>query len=321
MLINKVVKQGSVPKKQIRSLHILIGGGKGFIGGHLTNKLSSQGHRVTHISRKPTHGHLTWKDFEYRNIFQDMALAGHKIDAVVQLSGANIVEKPWTDDRKKELRDSRIGTTESLVKRILEIPDNIKPQSFIAGSAVGIYPDSDVNVYDETYTGPYDSTFPGQLVQDWETSSSPLEGTVTKRCVIRTGIVLGKDGGAWPKGILPFGLAYVGKFGDGTQWYPWVHIDDMVGLLEHCIMNNLSGTFNGVSPGIVTNGEYAETIKKVTERPVFTIPEFLVRLMFDTRTDMLVKGKKVVPEPNTQKSGYVHRFNTLEDAIRDLVEK
>lgn len=303
---------------QKRDLHVLVGGGRGFIGNNLTKHLIDKGHKVTVISRNPTHGNVTWKDFEYRNIFQDMALSGNKVDAVVQLSGANIAEKRWTESRKKELRDSRISTTKILVDRILELPESIRPKSFVAGSAIGIYPDSMTNVYDENYSGPFDDGFGGQLVQDWEKASEALENTVTKRSVVRTSLVLGKDGGVWAKGTLPLGLAYVGKMGDGKQWYPWIHVSDLVGLMEYCAVNEISGTFNGVSPGIVTNEEYAETIRKVTGSVVLSIPEFVINLLFDSRASLILGGKKPIPSPNTEKIGFEFKFPDIESAIQDI---
>lgn len=303
-----------------RYLHVLIGGGKGWIGKNLQQHLISKGHKVTLIARKPSHGNLTWKDFESRNILRDMALVNNKVDSVVVLTGANIAEKKWTEERKTELLESRIKPTQILTQQILDLDEKDRPNSFISGSAIGIYPSSSDKVFDENYNGQYDETFAGRLCSEWENSSKDLDRTNTRRVITRISIVLGKDGGFLKSTRLPLGISYVGKIGDGKQWFTWIHMKDLTRLIEHSIVNeNIKGPINACSPNNVTNEEYNEILKKVTKRFTVPLPESVVNMVFGERAPLMLEGKQVVPSPVTSNSGFYYLYPNLEGALASIL--
>lgn len=317
----KIVKNKTIYQHiYSRSLHVLIAGGKGFIGQNLQKDLLSKGHKVTLISRKPSHGNLTWKDFEARNILKDLYNVGNKVDSIVVLTGANIAEKRWTNERKKELIDSRVKPTQTLVQQILDLDIKERPSSFISGSAIGIYPPSEDKIYDETYNGPYNEAFSGTICKEWENASQPLEDTNTRRVIVRTSVVLGKDGGFLKSTRLPFGISYIGKVGDGKQWFSWIHMKDLTRLIEHAILNeNVKGVINGCTPNYVRNEEYDEILRKVTKRFTIPLPKIVVETIFGERAPLLLEGVKVIPSPVTSGTGFYFLYPRLEGALAEIL--
>lgn len=287
---------------------VLIGGGTGFVGQTLKEHLIRNGHKVTLISRTPGPDRVVWSELERNGI--------PEVDAVIQVPGANILAWPWTQSRKQELLDSRIKTTETLVKAIQSSSN--PPKVFISGSAIGIYPVSTGEEFTED-SQKIANDFAGELVQKWEAASLPLSNSdKTRRVVTRFGVVVGNGGMLSPM-MIPFKLGLGGKLGSGNQYMPWVHVKDIAKLHEHIITHpEIHGVLNAVAPEMVTNYEFTKTLGKVLNRPtILPVPEFAIKMMMGERAFLLLEGQKVVPK-RTLESGFKFDFPDLESALRDV---
>lgn len=315
--------------------HVVIGGGSGFIGQALTDALRARGDRVTWISRTPGPDRLTW---------QALARDGlPPCDAVVNLAGKHIldVRRRWTPAYREEVIRSRVETTETLVGAInaMEAP----PEVFISTAGKCFYGTSELAM-DEAHpeldedSEPMGMDFPAELVGLWEQAAEGVDTSRVRHVKLRIGIVLGKIerksyiGRLWRIGRargflpiirLPFCLGLGATIGRGTQMFPWIHIDDMVGVILHTLdRREAVGRFNAVSPGIVDNRAFTTAFARALGRPiVWSVPEWLVRrLVGAERSSILLRGQLVRPK-RTLEAGYRFRYPTIEEAMGDLVEK
>jgi len=291
------------------SRKVLIGGGSGFIGQHITKHLTQKGYTVTHISRTAGPNHIQWREVEQHGI--------PEVEAVIQVSGTNVLARPWTEARKKEIIDSRVQTTATLVKAIQR--SSSPPKVFITGTAVGAYPTSETKEFDENSTD-LASDFAGKMIHSWEQASLPLENTKTRRAITRFGVVVG-NGGIVAGMFLPFQFGVGGPIGSGKQYMPWVHVHDVARLHSYIIEHpEAKGIFNAVAPQVVTNLEFVKTLGKVMHRPaIFPLPSFAVKLLFGQRAFLLLEGQKVNPK-RTLESGFKFEFADLESALRDVIQ-
>ncbi len=315
------------------SKHVLIGGGSGFIGSALAAHLRARGDRVTLISRTPGAERITWDDIERDGI--------PSVDAVVNLAGQHILQpgRRWTDTYRDEVIQSRLRTTRSLVDAINA--SDVPPEVFVstAGKCFygtnrdngGSYPDLDESAE------PMGLDFPAELVGQWESAADHLDTKRIRHVRVRIGVVLGKvDRGSflgrlWRIGRargflpiirLPFCLGAGAIIGSGQQPFPWIHIDDMVGILVHLIdRDTAEGRFNAVSPGIVSNEEFTRAFARALHRPVlWKIPIWLIDAVVGRdRATILIEGQKVVPK-RTLEAGYRFQYPTIEAAMDDLVD-
>ncbi len=240
------------------------------------------------------------------------------VDAVVHLAGANLGAKRWNDEYKKLAYDSRIISTRNLVEAIKKVER--KPKSFICSSAVGIYGSRYDEVLDENSS--LGNDFMSDICKDWEKEAEKVEQYGVRRVSIRTGLVMQKDEGVLKKMLLPFKLFIGGPLGSGRQWFPWIHIDDIVGIYLHAIDNeNISGAVNGASTGIVTMKEFAKTLGKVLRRPsLFPVPKIAMKIVAGEVAEYAVMSQRTSAEKIIE-SGYQFKFEELERALRDLLKK
>lgn len=313
--------------------HVLIGGGSGFIGTALAGRLRARGDRVTLISRVPGPDRITWDDLERDGL--------PSCDAVVNLAGQHILQpgRRWTEAYKREVVESRLRTTGALVDAINAAA--APPRVFVstAGKCFygtrrdhdGTYPDLDEGAE------PMGLDFPAELVGRWERAADHLDTSRLRHVRVRIGVVLGRiDRGSFlgrlwrigrsrgflPIVRLPFCLGAGAILGTGRQPFPWIHVDDMTGILIHVIdAAGARGRYNAVSPGIVTNAAFTRAFAAALRRPVtWRVPEWLIyALVGRDRASILVEGQRVVPT-RTLESGYVFRFSTIDAALDDLVE-
>ncbi|WP_372982034.1 TIGR01777 family oxidoreductase [Marinobacter sediminum] len=295
---------------------ILVTGGTGFIGKVLCPELLNRGYELTVLSRQNSDdvraacGRVeTTKDLNQ--------LRSHPgYDAVINLAGEGIADKRWSDKRKQELRDSRIGITETLVDviRSWETP----PEVMVSGSAVGFYGNqADAEVTEQTK--PHDE-FTHQLCRDWENAALALEQDKVRICLSRTGVVAGPGGGFLARMVTPFKLGLGGRLGDGRQYMPWVHRDDVVGALIWMLeQDNASGPYNVVSPNPVTNAEFTKCLGKVVRRPtLFPAPAPVLKVALGEMAGLLLTGQKAKPARLTAQ-GFEFRFPELQAALEDSV--
>lgn len=309
----------------------LITGGSGFIGTALIKQLLLENNDVTVLTRNEvkTAQHFAnviagqREDFQTRTNIKtirslDDINPDQSFDVVVNLAGQGIADKRWNDEVKQQIIDSRIKTTQALYEYLKEVP--VKPDVFISGSALGYYglrdSDDEINENGET-----DNSFSSKLCQQWEIEAKKIADMGIRTCYLRTGIVLGKNGGALSKMLPPFKVALGGPIGDGKQWMSWIHLDDIVGMIRFAIDNeSIQGAVNGTAPQAVTNKVFSKVLGKALKRPaIFPMPAFVVKILFGQMgEELLLAGQRVVPEKFTQ-AGYEFKYPQLENALIDIV--
>lgn len=237
-------------------------------------------------------------------------------DVVVNLAGAPIADKRWSQRRKAELFDSRVALTDRLVEWIKQLKH--APDCFISGSAVGYYG----RHLDERLTedGPIHDEFTHQLCQAWESSANQAIDC-TRVCVIRTGLVVASQGGFLAKMLPPFRLGLGGRLGDGQQMMSWVHIADVVAAIEFLMADpQLSGPFNLTAPSAVSNGVFSDSLGQALNRPArLPMPAWVLRLMFGEMADLLLTGQAAYPE-KLLASGFEFIYPELPEALAQAVE-
>ncbi|MCY7313750.1 MAG: TIGR01777 family oxidoreductase [Pseudoxanthomonas sp.] len=293
-------------------MRVLITGGTGFIGRALCRQLLHAGHELWVLTRNPTKAATK---LEGIRLIEHLAEAG-QMDAVVNLAGEPLADGRWTDRRKQAFRDSRIGTTQSLLEWIASQVQ--RPRVLVSGSAIGYYgPRDDKPLTEESPPG---DDFSAQLCRDWESAAMQAESLGLRVCTVRIGVVLGPDGGALSKMLPPFKLGAGGPMGDGRQWMSWVHRHDLVRLLQWLLEHDQArGAYNGTAPSPVTNREFAQTLGKVLRRPArITTPALALKLMFGEMATLLLTGQRVLPA-HAVAGGFQFQHPTLETALTDLL--
>lgn len=298
------------------SKRILITGGTGFIGHVLCRELLARDYEITVFSRQPAEAVKSscGRVEAIRDLQQLRSHPGY--DAVINLAGEGIADKRWSEARKQELRDSRIGVTETLVEVIRSWER--APEVLVSGSAVGFYGDQGATTVTEE-TRPNDE-FTHRLCRDWENAAKPLADDGVRVCYSRTGVVAGPDGGFLERMILPFKLGLGGRLGSGKQFMPWVHRDDVVGALIWMMETpNASGPFNVVGPNPATNAEFTRCLGKVLHRPtLFPAPAPVLKIALGEMARLLLTGQKAVPEKLIDQ-GFQFRYPELEQALSQSV--
>lgn len=293
-------------------MKVLVGGGTGFIGKALVGTLKQAGHDVTIISRTKAPGRISWNDVSKSPL--------PKCDAVVNLAGENILNplRRWNEGFLHDLRQSRIETTKTLARKIADATN--PPKVFVSSSAVGYYPPSDTMEYTEDCPPSSFDTL-AQLCSDWEDSANLPDGCNTRVVKIRIGVVLGRNGGVIQQTIWPYWLGLGGVIGSGKQYFPWIHLDDMTGIITHALDNeHVAGVLNGVAPEIVTNEGFTKEYARALWRPaVIPAPSFVFNLIYgNERAKLLLEGQKVIPK-RTLELGYKFKFPQLKGALANIV--
>jgi uncharacterized protein (TIGR01777 family) len=297
-------------------MKILITGASGLIGKALQNSFAEKGHDLLLAGRSEPRAanQIQWT---IENGFAEpRRLEG--IDAFIHLAGENISALRWTDEKKRAIRDSRVLGTRSVVDAIGKLKQ--KPKVFIAGSATGYYGDRGDEVMTENDV-PGD-TFLSEVCKAWEAESRRAEDLGIRSVLLRTGIVLSKDGGALAEMLTPFKLGVGGVVGSGRQWMSWISLEDVVGAINFALENDeLSGPINIVAPNPVTNKEFTRTLGEVIHRPtILPLPQFAVKLAFGEMGDaLLLDSTRVAPERLTN-SGFKFKFEKLKLALRNALQ-
>jgi uncharacterized protein (TIGR01777 family) len=294
-------------------MNILITGGTGFIGTALCSRLLEEGHHLVVLSRHPETLQSPVQGIASLEYLTDEMV----FDAVINLAGEPIAEKRWSDRQKQRILRSRLNTTQALIDYFARAAK--KPEVFVSGSAIGYYGTGRTDApIDETGTG--DDSFSSQICRQWEAIAGKAQVLGIRTCLLRTGIVLG-NGGALGKMLGPFKLGAGGKMGTGTQWMSWIHIQDLIGIIRHCIEHKrIQGPVNGTAPAPVTNQQFTKTLGKVLNRPTFfPMPGAVITLLMGQMgKELLLTGKKILPR-KIQTAGYAFQYSTLEHALSDVV--
>jgi uncharacterized protein (TIGR01777 family) len=295
-------------------MRLVIAGATGFIGSALCARLVEEGHALVLLTRRPQHGvtpektWLAWTPGEAGD--WERSLDG--ADGVVNLAGEPIAGKRWSAAQKERLRVSRIETTRSLVAAIAKARQ--KPGVLVNASAVGYYgPRGDEIVTEEAAPG---NDFLGALCRQWEEEARKAEPLGLRVARLRTGIVLGRGGGALAKMAPPFKFFAGGPLGSGTQWMPWIHLEDEVGLILHLLQRaDANGPVNGTAPNPVRMKEFCQALGAVMGRPCWApVPAFALRLALGEMAEMLLTGQRAVPAA-AERLGYRFRYPDLRGAL------
>jgi uncharacterized protein (TIGR01777 family) len=295
---------------------VLVTGGTGFIGTALVRRLIARGDKVYVIARSPA---------KAERLFGGQALIAPslqalpdtvRIDAIVNLAGAPIFGRPWTDARKVALARSRIDTTRALVDWIAD--HAVKPRVLVSASAIGWY-GADRGDQPLTENAGAGTDFPAMLCAAWEKEAERAEGMVARVCRLRIGLVLGRDGGLLRPMARAFKLGLGGRFGRGRQWMSWIHLDDLLALIIRAIDDpTFSGVLNAVAPQPVTNADFTRALAAALHRPaILHAPAFAVRLMLGEMATLLLDGQRVLPERADQ-LGFQFRYRELGSALAEV---
>ena len=296
-------------------MHILLTGGTGLIGRALCRHWLSQGHRLTVWSRKPEKVAKIC-GAQARGVSRLEEVGQETVDAVINLAGAPIADRPWTHKRKALLWSSRISLTETLLAW-LESREQ-KPELLISGSAVGWYGDGGERELTED-SPPVAEDFASQLCIAWEETAQRAEASGVRVVLVRTGLVLSAEGGFLSRLLLPFKLALGGPIGNGRQWMPWIHINDQIALIDFLLhQKNASGPYNACAPTPVRNREFAKTLGSVLHRPAFVpMPAFALKVGLGELSLLLLGGQRATPV-RLLEAGFIFQFTDLRAALDDL---
>lgn len=297
-------------------MHILLTGGTGLIGRALCQHWLQQGHQLTVWSRSPDQvAALCGK--AVRGIGRLEELAEEPLDAVVNLAGAPIADRPWTRKRKALLWASRIGLTEQLLAWLQRREQ--KPAVLLSGSAVGWYGDGGERELSEESL-PVSEDFAAQLCGAWEETALRAEALGIRVVLVRTGLVLASEGGFLKRLLLPFKLCLGGPLGDGRQWMPWIHIADQIALIDFLLQHeHASGPYNACAPTPERNRAFSQALGRELHRPAFIpAPAFVLRLALGELSGLLLGGQRVLPT-RLQAEGFNFRFTHLDVALADLL--
>lgn len=295
-------------------MKILITGGSGLIGSNLIPIL-----RPCDVAVYTRNVAMAEQILGYRVHF--LSSLSHldnldEYDVVINLAGEPIVAKKWTLEQKRKIEQSRWLITEEIV-RLINAGDN-PPELLISGSAIGFYGRQQDQIIDEDFSSPHDE-FSHQLCERWEFLAKQAQSDKTRVCILRTGVVITKRGGALQKMLLPFKLGLGGPIGDGNQFMSWIHLEDMLRGIAHLIANkSCEGVYNFTAPNPVTNEVFSQELASALSRPcLFRVPEFVLRVMMGEMADLVIHGQKVVPK-RLQESGYKFIYPEISQAFNCL---
>ncbi len=296
-------------------MRLVVAGGTGFIGSALCVRLMELGHSLTLLSRTrspgpilPNKDWITWQPGSPGP--WEEAIDG--VDGVINLAGEPIARR-WTESQKEKILASRVDSTRDLVTAIGKAKE--RPKFLINSSAIGYYgPRGDEPITEDTGPG---SDFLSRVCVVWEEEAKRAKAFGVRVILLRTGVVLGKGGGALAKMVPPFKLFIGGPLGTGRQWMSWIQLEDEIGLLVHLIQNSeVMGPINATAPGQVTMKEFCQTLGKVLRRPSWApVPSFALRVLMGEMADMLLTGQRVLPG-KAQDSGYAFKYPNLLEALK-----
>src|SRR3954451_4605531 len=298
-------------------MNCLLTGATGFIGRRLVNHLLAGGHSVNYLARQRSAVLDSRAAFHHWDRNGEPRLESvPRLDAVIHLAGEPVAQR-WTSDIKKRITESRVDGTRKLVSAIGKLKH--KPSVLVSTSAVGFYGDRGDQILTEQ-SGPGEG-FLADVCKEWEREATRARELGLRVVSPRVATVLGKNGGALKPMLVPFKLGLGGKFGDGKQWMPWIHLDDLVSLYTFAAQNtSVEGTLNASAPDVVTNEQFTKTLGKVLGRPtLIPAPRFALRAVLGELAGFVLSSQRVVPEA-TERAGFSFRYGQLEPALKAILD-
>lgn len=296
---------------------VLIAGGTGLVGAQLAQRLIQNGYKVLLLSRKKhQRGNIPvyeW-DVEKGTIDENAVLRANHI---INLAGEGVVDKAWTPERKKSIIESRTKSATLLFNTCKRL--NHFPQSYISAAAIGFYGNRGTEILDEDSTA--GEGFLTESCIAWEAATQPWIDEGIRTVICRIGIVLSTLGGAMAETMKPIRFGLAAYFGNGKQYYSWIHIDDLCGILQRAIEDEeMQGIYNGVAPNPASNKEFTRTLAKAMGRPYLLLPtpSFVMNFILGERSHVVLDGA-IVSSAKIEQQGYVFQFPELKAAIQDLL--
>lgn len=290
-------------------MRILVTGGTGFVGQALCPALAAGGHEVVILTRRADPRLPTGAARAVTRL-EDVDAAD--FDGVVNLAGAPIGDARWTESRKKLLLDSRIETTSRLVEWMGRAKR--RPQVLVSASAVGYYGEQgDRPITEDTRPTP---GFTHDLCAAWERQAEQATALGVRVCVMRTGVVLDRRGGALAKMLPAFRLGAGGRLGSGQHWFPWIHREDVTAICQWLLENTAArGAYNVSAPNPVTNAEFTRALGRALRRPtVLPMPEAALKLLFGAMSELLLVSDRMLPR-RLLDAGFQFRYPDLDRAL------
>lgn len=296
-------------------MRILLTGGTGLIGRHLCHLWRAQGHEVWVWSRRPQAVPAIC-GAGVQGVAELVELDDQPLDAVVNLAGAPIADRPWTAARRQELWDSRVTLTEQLVDWLARRAQ--RPAVLVSGSATGWYGDAGEQRLDET-SPPADQGFAARLCGAWEDAACRAEALGLRVVRVRTAPVLAREGGMLPRLLQLYRLGLGGPQGSGRQWMPWIHLHDEIALIDFLVSHpDASGPYNACAPQAVRNRDFAHALGRALQRPtLLRVPAFALKGLGEL-SSLLLGGQHLTPR-RVQEQGFAFRFADLDLALADLL--
>lgn len=318
-------------------MNILISGGSGFLGSAFSKEIISRYEnkkeqiKITWLTRDKSQQHPA--DVNMMT-YDELATSDKSFDVIINLAGAGIADSRWSDERKEQLMASRVKPTESLLEFIAR--SRVKPKLMLSGSAIGWYgTQGDTPL---TERSDYETDFSHKLCDEWEKLALKATDYGVPVAIVRTGVVMHPEGGMIGKLLLPFKFGVGGQLADGKQIMSWISREDWVGAAIFIIQKHLAETsekqvtpnnelkttndtpavvYNLTAPNPVTNHEFTKAMGAWLHRPtIFTLPEFLLKLMFGEMSTLLIDGQKVLPEALLE-AGYEFKYTNIQQALEE----
>ena len=292
-------------------MKVVVAGGSGFIGRRLARRLVDRGDHVTILTRnpdRPAEEGLKWVAY---------GDGPFDADVVVNLAGENLFGKRWSQKQKAGMRKSRVDQTAALVARMASEP---RPKVLVQASAIGLYGDRGDEMLDEASKPGAAGVFLTDVCRDWEMAARAANDYGVRVVILRIGVVLGPEGGAVKAMGTPFRFFAGGPVGSGRQWMSWVHAEDLVGLVLHCVDNeDTSGPINGAAPNPERMNAFCKALGRAMGRPSWLpVPGFVLRVLLGEVATVLLGSQRVLPK-HAEVSGFVFRHPDLGEALKDLL--
>lgn len=299
---------------------IVISGGTGLIGRRLCESLGNRGYQLALLSRK-SNRHADIPAYYWNPEMHEIERGAlDNADFIIHLAGANIGEKRWTKKRKQAILTSRVNSGKLLFDHVSQ--DNIRIKAFITASAIGYYGTITSNrIFHET--DPPAMDFLGQVCRQWEETADQFAARGIRTVKIRTALVLDSNGGTLTRMTAPVRMGLGAALGKGTQYLPWIHVEDLCGIYFKALEDNkMSGAYNAVAPQDITNKDFMRTLASVMKKPILIpkIPAYALKMFFGEMSAILLEGSRVSSEKIIE-AGYHFRYSHIGHALQNLLHE
>ena len=301
----------------MESKKIIIFGATGLIGRALVKSLIKDDYSLIIVTRNPEKAKKIFpKNVQFQTLNAENYAFMEDAHAVINLAGENIASKRWTKAQKQKIIHSRVNMSKTIISNLNSLKN--KPQIYMQASAIGFYPFSSDHSFTET--DGKGNSFLSEVVDIWEKETNNLDNGI--RCVIlRTGVVLSKNGGMLTKVLLPMKFFIGGKLGNGKQWISWIHIEDEINAIKFLLQNpHLQGKFNLCAAHPVQMKTFIKSCGKILKRPtLFAVPAFIIRTIFGQMGKETILGSQKVLPKKLIDAGFDFQYNTVEIALQNLI--